>query len=241
MIYSLTVICDYGDCHNDAEAPSLEVLKDMGWKATNKEHICPDCVVSLEVEKEYERSKQYGKSRYRAKIAPTFQKMIRLKYAAMHKPVTCFNGRDVVEKDSPPGMLTCVTCGLRDQYDSGRFDAGHYMSRSKSLTIFLEANCHVQCKKCNSKFGGSADSQYQIWMESEFGREFASDVRALSNKMLADYDTKAFPPEEFLLEGEVRKLAQEDWRYYYAKLIVNWKRRIKLYEGKIKHVKGGLS
>lgn len=56
---------------------------------------------------------------------------------------------------SDDGYIYCVTCGTPKEF--GSTDAGHWLSRGWSATLFEETNVYGQCKPCNGFKGGRPD------------------------------------------------------------------------------------
>lgn len=232
MIVEHKLQCDY-DCPNCISGTPSE-CRDAGWKVQSKTHLCPSCWTQEMVQIEHEKSKQFGKGTYRGKVAVYFQKMIRLRDAVHQGDVAYVSHGKVFTKHKNRGELVCVTCGKTGQWDSGEWDAGHFLSRSNHATIFVEINCHAQCKSCNGKYGGSRDAEYQVFMEAVYGHDVVYALKCLSSEFLADWNLEPFPPTNVLTAGELMKEPNEDFRYYYARLLVEWKRRIKQYEKALK-------
>ena len=77
------------------------------------------------------------------------------------------------------GMATCFTCGSVKHWTEG--DAGHFISRGKMSTRYLETNVHFQCKKCNI-FRGGEQYLYSLALDRNYGEGAAEDIYIESNK-----------------------------------------------------------
>lgn len=100
--------------------------------------------------------KKYSLTKARNLVATEFQLMIRL------------------EAIEPDGKLTCVTCGKRSEFG---FDAGHYMGRTRSNTLFDEMNCHPQCKSCNNHQSGAL-GKYRKYLVKRYGEAAVENLEA---------------------------------------------------------------
>ena len=70
------------------------------------------------------------------------------------------------------GILTCVTCGKRGPNGANIFDAGHYIQRGNSATLYDPRNVWPQCKRCNDPRGLAGNTaKYRIFLLDELGEE----------------------------------------------------------------------
>mgnify|MGYP001297526427 CR=1 FL=1 len=91
------------------------------------------------------------------------------------------------------GYAQCVSCGCTHHYKE--MDGGHWIPKGSSSYWALEVeNVHPQCKGCNG-FGmkfGSAEAQYTLWMQDNYGRDFIDNMLATKSNVKklykADYD-----------------------------------------------------
>ena len=103
-----------------------------------------------------------------------------------------------LEEADGQGICTCVTCGVREVWDSGAMDAGHYLAarRLTSTMKFCRHNIHTQCKVCNT-MGRVVQTQpyavgkvvdvaleYHDWMLVKYGRPFIVGLKQLRNKSM---------------------------------------------------------
>ena len=75
---------------------------------------------------------------YKKKCWAVFSKYIRL--------------RDCLKTTGSPDYGKCITCGRL--VGITRADAGHFISRRFSSTLFDGKNVHLQCKQCNGMYSG---------------------------------------------------------------------------------------
>ena len=88
------------------------------------------------------------------------------------------------------GMCRCITCNVRKHWK--KMQAGHWQSRAKKPTKFLEQNIHAQCVQCNFYRSGMQD-QHGLRINEKYGPGTAERIRQLSDTMVqftvADYHT----------------------------------------------------
>lgn len=53
------------------------------------------------------------------------------------------------------GYCTCITCGKKHLWDSGKIHAGHFVSRRYIITRYDEKNVYPQCAYCNNWLQGN--------------------------------------------------------------------------------------
>jgi len=106
---------------------------------------------------------------------------------------------------NPDGYIYCVTCG--DPKPFTATDAGHWLSRGWSATLFEESNVHGQCKPCNGFKGGRPDDM-ERFIATTYGTEEVERLRSLKLKVLkrswAEYEeirTKYIALYDELLES----------------------------------------
>lgn len=75
------------------------------------------------------------------------------------------------------GITTCVTCGDKDKWQNHQ--NGHFFTRGRYSTRWSEANCHVQCLRCNVFLGGNY-IPYTLYMIDRFGREQLDELERKS-------------------------------------------------------------
>ena len=99
--------------------------------------------------------------------AQDFQRMIRIEAAALDRPVWCVQEGRIAYLPSPLGYNVCVTCGRRYVWDSGKIDAGHYLT---GWSVKLEEdNCHPQSVYCNQYNSGMREC-YMLYMTEVIGQ-----------------------------------------------------------------------
>lgn len=80
-------------------------------------------------------------------------------------------------REAVDGLATCVTCG------DTRFwrlqQNGHYFTRGRYSTRWDEANCHVQCKRCNIFLHGNYIT-YTFYMLETYGKPFIDELEKRS-------------------------------------------------------------
>lgn len=108
-----------------------------------------------------------------------------------------------VESLGPDGKAMCVSCKRRFPLGNG-LDAGHWIGRSKTATIFDERNCHPQCSQCNQfDSDGTAKVRYNVFMLNTYGQKVMDELVRLGN------ETKQFTREELaeLRQGFMDRIA----------------------------------
>lgn len=75
------------------------------------------------------------------------------------------------------GICRCCTCGRYKHWK--RMQAGHYVTRAKDATLFLEINSHAQCPGCNRHQGGKP-VEYELFLEAKYGEGTAAEIRKAS-------------------------------------------------------------
>jgi hypothetical protein len=96
--------------------------------------------------------------------------------------------RDCLKTTGSPDYGKCITCGRL--VGITRSDAGHFISRRFSSTLFDERNVHLQCKQCNG-FGGNL-LEYRRKIIKLYGE--GADIE-LEDKAT---EIKKFTPQELL-------------------------------------------
>lgn len=66
------------------------------------------------------------------------------------------------------GVGRCVTCGKVGLVK--HMDCGHYIKRQHLATRFSEANCQLQCKRCNA-FEQGKDVQFREYLVKTYGED----------------------------------------------------------------------
>lgn len=92
------------------------------------------------------------------------------------------------------GLVSCVTCGKVKHWTE--LQAGHFISRRHSMTLFDERNVHPQCAYCNGPLHGNITA-YQDFMVNTYGQETVDELWRLARL------THSFKPYE--LEGLLSK------------------------------------
>jgi hypothetical protein len=89
------------------------------------------------------------------------------------------------------GMCRCITCNCKPKHWK-KMQAGHWQSRGKKPTKFLEQNIHAQCVQCNLYKSGMQD-QHGLAINKKYGPGTAERIRQLSDTLVqftvADYHT----------------------------------------------------
>lgn len=97
----------------------------------------------------------------KARVATDFQKLVRMRAADEY------------------GQVKCVTCDAIGVYRD--FDAGHFVPRRHSLTMFDFRNCHVQCRPCNHHLSGNL-AKYREFMVLTYGEKVIAELEQLSRE-----------------------------------------------------------
>lgn len=61
------------------------------------------------------------------------------------------------------GYCTCVTCGAKYLWDSGRMHAGHYVNSRNNSVLFNEDLVYPQCDKCNI-FNAGEQARFTLYL-----------------------------------------------------------------------------
>lgn len=110
--------------------------------------------------------------------------------------------RYVRKRDSDKyGYCACITCGKKHQWSDGsKMNAGHFMSRGKFATRWVEENVNAQCVACN-KWQAGRQYEHGIKIDEKWGDGTAERLLIQSNlkgpsvqeiKELLDLYTKKF-------------------------------------------------
>ena len=79
--------------------------------------------------------------------------------------------------------FTCFTCGKADRGEVGRFmQAGHFISRKHSATMFNEKNVNAQCMNCNL-WGYGNMGVYTLKLQAKYGEGIIKELTAESQKI----------------------------------------------------------
>ena len=113
----------------------------------------------------------YTLQRCKSVTARDWQKLVRL---------------EAIESD---GLVSCVTCDWRGSHKE--CDAGHFIPRRHSATLFDRRNCHVQCRPCNHHLAGNL-SDYRRFMRDRYGIKTIRDLERLKSEV------KQFTKEELV-------------------------------------------
>jgi hypothetical protein len=81
------------------------------------------------------------------------------------------------QRDSIDGMATCVTCGDTRPWEYQQ--NGHFYTRGRYPTRWDEANCNIQCVRCNVFLKGNYIN-YTMYMIDKYGREFVDNLETKS-------------------------------------------------------------
>jgi len=69
--------------------------------------------------------------------------------------------------------VRCVTCGAIMNYKD--IQAGHFISRSKTATMFDERNVNPQCYRCNVALHGNL-AEYAVYLQSVYGEGIIKEL-----------------------------------------------------------------
>lgn len=84
--------------------------------------------------------------------------------------------RDIISGE----YCRCITCGkpIHWKYEA---QCGHYATRGKPMTRFMEQNCHAQCPTCNSPDHGKGEqAKHGFAIDRLYGDGTAKKLIALS-------------------------------------------------------------
>jgi hypothetical protein len=76
------------------------------------------------------------------------------------------------------GWGECYTCGRLRHYKE--VDCGHFITRAKLNTRWMEENCQFQCKQCN--MNGGQQYVFGKKLDEQYGEGTAERILQLSNK-----------------------------------------------------------
>lgn len=76
------------------------------------------------------------------------------------------------------GWGECYTCGRLRHYKE--VDCGHFITRAKLNTRWMEENCQFQCKQCN--MNGGQQYVFGKKLDQQYGEGTAERILQLSNK-----------------------------------------------------------
>ncbi len=107
-------------------------------------------------------TKQKSKGKLVQELDKVYSLYIRRKYASEN---------DLVE---------CVSCNL--SYDIKAIQNGHYISRARYATRWLDKNCHPQCMRCNVFLNGNYPA-YTRFMIRTYGPEVIDELLELSQEI----------------------------------------------------------
>lgn len=97
-------------------------------------------------------------------------------------------------RDPDTGLVTCVTCGHKSEWNKG-MQAGHFIDGRYNSIIFYENGVHPQCYACNIIYNGRKD-EYFLFMEKTYGRE------EIDKQVRLKWESRTFTRDEL---AELRK------------------------------------
>ena len=100
--------------------------------------------------------------------------------------------RDCLETAGRTDMGQCITC--QRMFPFRLLDAGHFVSGRGNAIIFIEHNCHAQCRHCNRIRSGEV-LVYRRRMVAKYGEE---EVRRLEDLQFATRTYYAYELGELL-------------------------------------------
>ena len=122
-------------------------------------------------ERMLQKFREYTLTRCKNKTAQVWQRLVRL------------------QAIEPDGLVSCITCDWRGSHKD--CDAGHFVPRRHSSTIFHPNNCHVQCRACNDHLSGNM-AAYRLFIETTYGVEQVEELERLKQEV------KQFTKEELV-------------------------------------------
>jgi len=81
------------------------------------------------------------------------------------------------------GYCTCITCGKKHIWNSGKIHAGHFVSRRFLVTRYDERNVYPQCAYCNNWLAGDAYN-YGKRIDEIHGKGTADELMLLSKQTI---------------------------------------------------------
>ena len=107
-----------------------------------------------------------------------FNRSVRAHEASLDVTVLAHNGSDIVEVDSPVGIIVCVTCAKPCVWDDNTCHAGHWLAAGSSARPhrYHRQNVHPQCACCNEHHSGRP-KRYTEWMEQAHGERVMKEIK----------------------------------------------------------------
>jgi len=101
-------------------------------------------------------------------------------------------------RDRDTGLVSCVTCGHKAEWNRG-IQAGHFIDGRYNSVIFYEKGVHPQCYACNVIYNGRKE-EYFLFMERTYGRD------EIDRQVRMKWEPRQFTREELV---ELRKKFKE--------------------------------
>ena len=110
-----------------------------------------------------------------------------------------------MESADDHGICVCVTCGKKDIFK--RMQGGHFIGGRGFSVLFVEANIHPQCERCNNHLHGN-QTEYARFIADEYGEETLHELRALKGQI------KKFTREELAImrQGYKQRIKEQEKR-----------------------------
>ena len=92
--------------------------------------------------------------------------------------------RDSLLTTGSKEICECITCGAIKPTFKTRdcIQAGHFIQGRGATILFVEDNCHGQCKKCNKYLHGNLNEYYPKMVEL-VGQERVDELRVLGKQV----------------------------------------------------------
>jgi hypothetical protein len=116
--------------------------------------------------------------------------------------------RDCLRTTNTLYLGRCVSCGRVVKYNE--CDAGHYISRSVTATLFDERNVNLQCKNCNGFPDGMTFENYRKELIKRYGDGIIIELeeKAKENKKYTIQELEELTRE---LKEKIKLLEDENY------------------------------
>ena len=106
--------------------------------------------------------------------------------------------RDCLKTTGCASFGLCVTCSRK--FDFKQLQAGHFISRQKTNTLFDDKNVHAQCAGCNNYGGATMILNYRRAIINMYGDKYDEEIEKRSRVL-----KKFTIPELLELKIELKK------------------------------------
>jgi hypothetical protein len=158
-----------------AERNKLKFSKKYGDKSGKLTLKCKNCKQPYDI---YQSQVKWRGSTYCSQGCKAVGQTKSKSKPQLVKQLDAVYSKYIREKYSVNGYVSCVSCGKSDEIRN--MQNGHYVSRSRYSTRWLDKNCHPQCYRCNVAMHGNY-AHYTKFMISTYGAEVIDELITLSN------------------------------------------------------------